>query len=394
MSADSGVRSTNRDQAEKLPWLSLAASIMAISVAGAGFGHSLPLFSFLLESYGASDVTIGLNTAFAAISALICAPYYPKVIAKIGLKAFIIACLIIMVVPYMLVFWAGDRIIWWYPLRFIFSVGGAGLFAASEIWVNGIAPDRLRGKIIGVYATCLALGFALGPLLLNITGYEGFLPFLAGALVFSSAAIPLFFVRAPIVADEDSGSIFTMLAHDPVLFTASAMFAAVEGAMLIFLPVLAMEIGHGVGVGAQSLTVYGLGILAAQLPIGQLADQFPPRKVVTWCAILGASFALFVPVVQQDVIALYAVLFVWGGMVGGLYTAGLVVIGNTFKGTALAAANTAFVFAYAGGAVLGPLFAGAIRQLFGPQGLAFGIAIALGAYALAAWRSAATISDG
>ncbi|MEO1657302.1 MAG: MFS transporter [Pseudomonadota bacterium] len=393
MSADN-VTSHTRDPSEKLPWLSLAASIMAISVAGAGFGHSLPLFSFLLESYGASDVTIGLNTAFAAISALLCAPYYPRVISMIGLKAFIIACLVIMVVPYLLVFWAGDRIALWYPLRFIFSVGGAGLFAASEIWVNGIAPDRLRGKIIGVYATCLALGFALGPLLLNMTGYEGFLPFLAGALVFSSAAIPLIFVKAPVVADEESGSIFKVLVKDPVLFTASALFAGVEGAMLIFLPVLALEIGHGVGVGAQSLTVYGLGILAAQLPIGQLADQFAPRRVVAWCAILGASLALLVPVVQSDVLALYAVLFVWGGMVGGLYTAGLVVIGNTFKGTALAAANTAFVFAYAGGAVLGPLFAGTVRQIFGPQGLSLGIAVALGAYAFAAWRSAATTSDG
>ena len=376
------------ETAESLPWLSLAASIMAISVVGAGFGHSLPLFSFLLESYGASDVTIGLNTAFAAISALLCAPYYPRMIAQFGLKLFIFGCLIIMVLPYLLVHTAGEQIIWWYPLRFIFSVGGAGLFAASEIWVNGIAPDRLRGKIIGIYGTCLALGFALGPLLLNVTGYEGFLPFLAGAAVFSSAALPLFFVTPPKVAEDRGGSIFKALKSDPVLFTAPAMFAGVESAMLIFLPVLALEIGHGVGVGAQSLTVYGFGILAAQIPIGQLADQFAPRRVVAWCATLGAGFALFIPAVQTQVLALYAVLFIWGGMVGGLYTAGLVVIGNTFKGTALAAANTAFVFAYAGGAIAGPLFAGTVRQIFGPQGLAIGIALALGIYAWAARRSA------
>ncbi|MEM7741764.1 MAG: MFS transporter [Pseudomonadota bacterium] len=386
MTADN-LRSRTREEAERLPWLSLAASIMAISVVGAGFGHSLPLFSFLLESYGASDVTIGLNTAFAAISALICAPYYPRVIAKIGLKLFIFICLTIMVVPYLLVFLAGDNIIWWYPLRFIFSVGGAGLFAASEIWVNGIAPDRLRGKIIGVYGTCLALGFALGPLLLNLTGYEGLLPFVAGAAVFSSAALPLFFVGAPKVADEHGPGIFKPIAKDPVLFAAPAMFAAVESAMLIFLPVLALEIGHGAGVGAQALTVYGFGILVAQIPIGQLADHVAPRRVVAWCAVLGAGLALLVPVVQSDVIALYTVLFVWGGMVGGLYTAGLVVIGNTYKGTALAAANTAFVFAYAAGAIAGPLFAGGIRQGFGPQGLAIGIAMALGAYAWAARRS-------
>ncbi|MEM9809602.1 MAG: MFS transporter [Pseudomonadota bacterium] len=370
----------------RIPYLSIMAAIAAISVAGAGFGHSIPLFSVLLEDYGVSDAGIGLNTAFAAISALLGAPLYPKIIAKIGLKPFLLICIVIMVVPYLLVYAAGSQIFWWYPLRFIFSIGGAGLFAASEIWINGLAPDHLRGKIIGVYGTSLALGFAGGPLLLNLTGYQGFLPFIVGALVFSSAAIPLFFVVAPQVASEGEGNIFKAIRSDPVLFGASSMFAGVESAMLIFLPILAVEIGHGVGVGAQSLTVYGLGLLAAQIPVGQLADRFPPRKIIGACAALAAGLAMLVPAVQAEILALYAVLFVWGGMVGGMYTAGLVEIGNRYKGTALAAANTGFVFTYAVGAIAGPLLAGVLRQAFGPTGLSLGIAAALAAYAWAARR--------
>jgi MFS family permease len=222
---------------------------------------------------------------------------------------------------------------------------------------------------------------------LNVTGYDGFLPFAAGAMVFSAAALPLFIAPAPDVAPSSERTIFRPMKKDPVLFGASAMFAGVETAMLIFLPILALEVGHGAQVGAQSLTVYGIGLLLAQIPIGQAADRFPPRKVMALCAALGGGLALTVPAVQGSVLALFAVLFVWGGLVGGIYTAGLVALGNTFKGPTLTAANTGFVFSYASGGVIGALFAGIIRDLAGPNGMIGVIAVALALYALAAQRS-------
>ncbi|NRA29951.1 MAG: MFS transporter [Parvularculaceae bacterium] len=376
------------DNETSIPWASLSAAIAAISVAGLGFGHSLPLFTYVLKSHGAADWVIGNNAAFGAIASLLGAPFYPRIIAKIGLKAFIVLSLLTMIIPYLFVFWAGDQLWMWYPLRFIFGAGGAGLFAASEIWINGIAPDKIRGKVIGVYGTMLALGFAAGPAILTATGYEGYLPWVVGAAVYGLAAVPLFFVRAPKAADEaNDGSIFPPMLKSPVLFGAAAIFAGVESAMLIFLPILALELGYGVGIGALSVTVYGVGLLAAQIPVGQLADMFPARRVMGACAIAGAVLALFIPIVQSNLWALYAVLFVWGGAVGGIYTAGLVVIGNTFKGTALAVANTAFVFTYAAGAVLGPFSAGIDRSAAGANGLMFGLVVVLSAYAWAAWRS-------
>ncbi|NNU15498.1 MFS transporter [Parvularcula sp. ZS-1/3] len=380
--------SASRNQTDEapIPWLSLTAAIAAISVAGMGFGHSLPLFSVLLETYGASDFEIGLNTAVAAIASLIGAPYYPRIIERIGLRPFLLIALAVMVTPYLLVYLAGDQIIWWYPLRFIFSVGGGALFAGSEIWINAATPDRIRGRVIGLYGTCLALGFALGPLVVDQTGYQGWLPFVVGAGVFSLAAIPLAIAKSPGMAEKSEGNIFKEMFKDRVLFGAAAMFAGVESAMLIFLPILAMEIGHGVSAGAHSLTIYGIGLLAAQTPVGKLCEMFSPGKVLTGCAALGAALAFAVPFVQGELFLLQAVLFLWGGAVGGIYTSGLVELGNRFKGAALSAANTGFVFTYALGAVVGPLAAGAVRGGIGPDGLLYGIALSLGLYAVAAAR--------
>ncbi|MEE4213398.1 MAG: MFS transporter, partial [Parvularcula sp.] len=153
---------------DRIPILGLAAAIAAITVSGAGFGHSIPLFSVLLERYGASDFVIGANTAFAAVAGVIGAPFYPSVITRIGLKPFMLASLAMMILPYLALFAVGDFVAAWFPLRFIISLGVGALFAGSEIWINGLAPDRIRGKVIGIYGTCLALGFALGPLLLGV----------------------------------------------------------------------------------------------------------------------------------------------------------------------------------------------------------------------------------
>jgi MFS family permease len=169
------------------------------------------------------------------------------------------------------------------------------------------------------------------------------------------------------------------------------MFSGVEGAMLIFLPVLALELGFSVGEGARLLTIYGIGLLLAQIPVGQLADVRPPRMVMAWCAGLSAVLLLLVPLTGGSLWLLSGVLFLWGGAVGGIYTAGLVTMGNRFKGEELAAANTGFVFSYAVGAVVGPLAAGGLRDLFGPIGLTGGLVVALGLYALAARRPVSTV---
>lgn len=378
---------TNEPSADdKVPFWSLAAAISAIGVSGLGFGHSLPLFSVLLESYGASDFEIGLNTAFAAVAALLGSPFYPKLISKWGLRPFLIVALVTMISPYFLVYFAGDQIIWWYPLRFVFAIGGGALFAGAEIWINAIAPDRIRGRVLGIYATCLALGFALGPLIFERTGHEGVLPFLAGVATFAAAGLPILFIAAPRISAESQGNIFAPMLAAPVLFGSAAMFAGTESAMLIFLPILAMELGHGVSIGAFALTVYGVGLVVSQIPVGLLADKYPAGRVMAACASVGAAFACLIPFVQAEVLMLYAVLFIWGGAVGGIYTAGLVVLGNTYKGEALAAANTAFVFTYAAGAVIGPLAAGAARSLFGPDGMIFMIGGVLAFYAVAAVR--------
>ncbi|MEO2175340.1 MAG: hypothetical protein ABGY96_14715 [bacterium] len=63
-------------------------------------------------------------------------------------------------------------------------------------------------------------------------------------------------------------------------------------------------------------------------------------------------------------------MFVFGGISGMIYTLGVILIGEQFKGAMLATATTAFTACWGIGSVIGPLVAGAGMDLFGVENMA------------------------
>lgn len=363
----------------------LIAAISAISVAAIGFGHSLPLFSILLERYGASDSAIGFNAGTAALAAILVTPFFPRLIARMGLKPFLLFCLALMVATYGLLGFAGDNVALWFPLRFLFGFAGAGMFVGSEIWINALAPEKSRGRIIGIYSTCLALGFAAGPFMIDLFGTQGFAPFLIGMLIFSAALVPIVIASPPPADPEDSAKgFFSLLPKAPATFLSAAVFAGAEAAILTFLPIYALEVGWGEETGARAVTVYGLGLVALQYLIGRQADRFGYGPSLVACALLSLTGAVLFAMIGEALTMLYVILFAWGGFIAGLYTVGLTLLGDRFSKEELSAANTGFVFMYGLGAIIGPVGAGLAREAGGQLGLELFLVAALAAYAVLA----------
>ena len=86
--------------------------------------------------------------------------------------------------------------------------------------------------------------------------------------------------------------------------------------------------------------------------------------------------------VSGSLVALAAVLFVWGGATAGLYTAGLAHLASRFSGGELASANAAFVFCYASGMLAGPLVIGDAMARAPAHGFPLVLAIVFAAYAV------------
>jgi MFS family permease len=367
----------------------IAAAIACIAIAGLGLALSLPLISLRMEAAGFSSLAIGMNAAVAGLSSLVSAPFVPSAAEKVGTKTMLFgalalgaACLVAFpVTP----FWA------WYPIRFGFGLSITVLFVMSEFWITAAAPEARRGLVMGIYATVLALGFAGGPLLLQAVGTQGLAPFVAGAIVFAVAAIPVALAggSAPDVEGKAQISILSFLRAAPAATLAGFVYGAVETGAFSLLPVYAEQLGLGATVATTLVTALSLGHVVFQIPLGWLADRVDRVAVLVACGLVGVAGAAALPfVAPAGGVPLYLLLFVWGGIIAGLYTIGLSLLGQRYAGPELATANAAFVALYSLGMLAGPASMGSGMDFLGPHGLPVVIAIFFIGYCMAATAGA------
>ncbi|MCE7028227.1 MFS transporter [Jiella sp. CBK1P-4] len=382
---------------ESVDWLSAAAAIASISAVGIALGLGLPLLSVILERRGISASLIGANSAVAGLASLAAAPLVTPIAQRIGVRVAMLAAIVVAGLS-AIGFYVFTPFWTWFPLRLTFHFSITALFVLSEFWINASAPPRKRGLVLGIYATVLSLGFAAGPWIFSQTGSEGFLPFGIGAGVIFLSAIPLFFAwdREPAISkDRRRGSFWRYVYAVPTATGAVLIFGAVESGGFTLFPVFGERVGFSEAAAAQLLTAVGIGNVVMQIPIGLLSDRVRDRRtLLAICAAVGLVGTLCLPILVHDWWLMASVLFVWGGVVAGLYTVGLAHLGSRLPAADLADANAAFIFCYSAGMLVGPQAIGSAMDLFGPGGFAWSLAVFFAIYlALALGRMVAARSS-
>src|SRR5690606_37220620 len=284
----------------------------------------------------------------------------------------------------------------WFPLRLIFSGAITAAFVLSEYWINALAPNARRGLIMGIYATVLSIGFATGPVLFAVVGVEGITPYIAGAAVLAAAAIPVVLARdtEPAGHTRSSAPIRRYLLAAPLATLAEFVFGSVESGSMSLLPVFGVQSGFSGVDSALLVSAVVAGNVLLQIPLGLAADRYDRRHLLLACALIGAGGALMMPLAATDYFWLCALLFVWGGVVAGLYTVGLTQLGSRYEGGDLAGANAAFVLMYSLGMLAGPAAMGTGLSIGGPDGLPLVVAALFALYAaVAVWRIASRRKD-
>jgi MFS family permease len=369
---------------EDIHWPSLTAAISSISAVGIAIGLGLPLLSLILENRGIPSSWNGINTATAGIAAMIAAPITTKVAHRFGVATTMIWAVLIAAVSslgffYIENFWA------WFPLRIVFHGAITTLFILSEFWINFAAPPAKRGLVLGIYATVLSVGFAVGTAVFGLVGTQGLLPFIIGSAIILLAAIPIYLARreSPYLDEKPQHHFLRYTLAVPTAIIGVFVFGAVEAGGLALLPVYATRLAYTEAQASTLLTVMAIGSVVFQIPLGLVSDRIKDRRVLlTIIGIFGLIGAILLPYASGSWLALASLLLVWGGVVAGLYTIGLSHIGQRFTGADLAAANAAFIFFYAIGTIAGPAAIGAGMDIDGPEGFAWVLTAFFGVFVL------------
>jgi MFS family permease len=350
--------------------LSLLAILSTCLAFAIGMGLTLPLLSLLLERRGLPGVVTGANLATAGLAAITITPFVPRLIRRFGTATYLSGSLALSATALVLLY-AVPSLWLWFPARFLLSTGLNGLFVASEFWINQLADARNRGRYIALYGAATAGGYGIGPAILWIFGVEGIVPFLLGSSMLLLAIIPVFIARkaAPQLDPEPGPSVLHALRVAPAILLAALVFGAIDAGMAGLFPVYAVRSGYSDSHAVLAITAMSLGSIVFQYPLGYLSDHMDRRRLLMLCALFGVASAMATPFLMPFPTALYALLFAWGGIVLGIYTIGLTLLGERFKGAELASANAANVMLYATGLLAGPLVEGVALDAWNPQGL-------------------------
>ncbi len=350
--------------------LSLVAILSTCAAFAVGIGLTLPLLSLILERQGYSGSVNGLNLATAGLAAFVITPQVPRMIRRFGTARYLCASLVLSAGSLIALYFAPG--LWaWFPLRFLLSIGLNGLFVASEFWINQLADESNRGRYIALYGIAISGGFGIGPAIVYVMGTRGVAPFAAGSAMLLLAVVPVFLARkaAPRLEEEKGAGLIGALRAAPAILSAALVFGALDAGLFGLFPVYAVRSGFTEAHAALAITATSLGSMAFQYPLGMLADRFDRRMLLMICTTAGVFGAVLTPFVIAVPAATYGLLFFWGGLIMGIYTIGLTLVGERFKGVELASANAAYVMLYAIGLLAGPAVEGAALDAWNPHGL-------------------------
>ena len=348
----------------------LAAAISCVTIFGLTVGLGGPLLSLVLEARGTDATLNGLNAASTFVGVILGPLLTPRLVRQVGIRRFLLACLGLDL-GFFLLLTLFDGIAAWFVLRVALGFVGSSIFTTAEAWINLLATNEGRGRILGLYGAALSAGFGAGPLLLAFTGITGWTPFVAGSLFTAVAALPLLGVGtlAHELGREHAGSPLAMLARAPFIMLAVALFGLFESGIQALLPVWGVRLGFGDTLAAASLSAIYFGAIALQFPIGWLSDKMERLTVLRLCGAAGLVGAVLLMLAARAMPALFGLLFLWGGVAAAIYPVALGMAGDRFRGAELVSANAAIIIAYGMGALLGPALGGVAIDLWNPHGL-------------------------
>lgn len=328
-------------------------------------------------------VSAGLSTAYYA-GFLVGSRFALRAIGQVGhIRVF--ATLGSLLASVIVFIGLSDSPVAWILLRIVTGVCLAGLYVVAESWLNGIASNSFRGRLLAVYSAIVIGAFGAGQLLVfdfdarSATGFA-----VAGAIT-SLAVIPVAMSVQASVPHVEEHSRLSMRE------LARAVPTGV-GTMLL----VGLAHGSTIGLAATHATREGLGIgrtgvLVACLQVGGMLSNWPinaasddiDRRIVAAVVALG-TIAMALLFMQVDIGGPWALLVMlgMGAMSAPLYALGGAYTNDWIEPEHLNAAASQLVMLYGIGAMVGPLIASQFMDVLGATGYPWAVVAMHGAIAL------------
>jgi len=256
----------------------------------------------------------------------------------------------------------------WALLRMLFGLCIAGVFVVVESWLNDMATNATRGRLLSAYMVSSMSGLTLGQLLLKGGDPESFELFVISSVLISAALVPITLsaTSAPPLSVPEPLSLRQLISLAPAGVVTAFCAGISHGALLGVGAVYAANVGLSTSRIALFLVSATAGAIAFQWPVGALSDRVSRRAVIFAVAAAAVAVSGILPLVEPGSVLSLALVFCFGGATFPLYSLAIALTGDRVPSAQLNGASAALVRTAGVGAVIGPVAGGVAMSLTAP----------------------------
>lgn len=356
--------------------------VIIVSISGFSQGMLLPLISVIFEQDGVSATINGLSATGLYIGTLLISPFMEPPLRKFGYKPIIIGGGLIVIVSLML-FPLWKSVLFWFVLRLLIGIGDHALHFSTQTWITSFSPQQRLGRNIAIYGLSFGVGFAVGPLFVQLVEiFEG-LPFIISSILCLCAWILIFFVKneKPELVKGTSADGGTWKRFGAavtvawVAFIPPFSYGFLESSLNAIYPVYALRNAIEVTSLSYILASFSIGGVVSQLPLGVLSDKIGRRKVLIIMLALGAITFGTASFFETSSLTIGTLFFIAGMFVGSTFSLGISYMADLTPKELLPTGNLMCGISFSIGSLSGPFLGGLFIQLF--EGFSFLILVAV-----------------
>lgn len=260
----------------------------------------------------------------------------------------------------------------WFAMRMIAGFCFAGLFATVESWLNARVTNANRARTLSVYRFVDLGAVTAAQYLIPTVGISGFDLFAIISLALTLSLVPISFAdrsspQVPEAVRFELGALWTI----SPLATVGCLAVGLSNSTFRALgPIYAVDLGFSITDIATFMSIGIFGGVVLQYPLGHYSDRLD-RRVVILLATLGALGATLFLVfgAGQSPMANFIGIFVFGAFAMPLYSLCSAHANDHAAPGQHAIVSAGTLFYWSLGAIVGPMIASVLLDLFGARSL-------------------------
>ncbi|MCP8895661.1 MFS transporter [Shinella daejeonensis] len=347
-----------------------------------GNGLQGTFISLRAAEEGFSTSLIGLVGAGYSLGFAIGCIYVTRVLREIGhIRAFSAMAAIAASASLAMVLFIDP--LFWFLMRVLSGLCFAGLFATVESWLNAAVTNGNRARTLSIYRVIDLGSVTAAQYLIPGVGLGGFQLFaiISMALTLSLVPISLADRSGPMVPEAIRFDIAKLWNISPLATIGCVVVGLTNAAFRNLGPIYGQEIGLSITAIASFMSAGIIGGVVLQYPLGHYSDRLDRRLVILVSTLGSALAALYLAFLagSNEWTNLIGI-FIFGAFAMPLYSLCSAHANDHAAEGEHALVSAGLLFFWSCGAIIGPLFASILLDLFGPSALFLYTAVVLIAF--------------